>query len=66
MRNAKTRKIKVSKSENKPQFEDTEPYVQNFEYVDPNAIELEGEYIRQEIEQAELDEALHAAGKFVY
>lgn len=59
-------RIKMSKSENKPQFEDTEPYVQNFEYVDPNAIELEGEYIRQEIEQAALDEALHAAGKFVY
>ena len=56
----------MSKSENNPQCEDTEPYVQNFEYVDPNAIELEGEYIRQEIEQAELDEALHAAGKFVY
>lgn len=56
----------MSKSENKPQFEDTEPYVQNFKYIDPNAIELEGEYIRKEIEQAALDEALHAAGKFVY
>lgn len=56
----------MSKSENKLPIEDDEPYVQNFSYVDPNAIELEGEYIRQEIEQAELDEALHAAGKFVY
>jgi|GEM_PF-4257153 hypothetical protein len=40
--------------------------IPNYNYVDPNAIELEGEYTRQEMTQAALDEALHAAGKFVY